>query len=290
MHFSTKIFLVRQKCLFRLTPRRTPCAPWGIYSQQRSNQKRFIRRYSVNTNDCNRQEKLRDIIFSLSVRMFLFTGFFILLFFYSPSIANSQSTNSDTIKIIPSSQKAVYSDTDPRCNPRRHLVDTIGVHISRAGLYNIKTLVNYSTGPNTTTQLNESFYILIQHPASGMTGYPLDPNIDSHAVDSLDVNGRAVAYKIIVDDNTVDTQEVQQQAGLFFLRAGFNIIEINHYAAIANQFPQFVTEYPDSITSDTCYETLPPPIISGRLGGKYAGESIEFSSFFLEWTDQNFNS
>ena len=52
----------------------------------------------------------------------------------------------DTLKIVPASLKAVYSDADPRCSPNRRLTDTLGVQISETGLYRISVLAKYSVG------------------------------------------------------------------------------------------------------------------------------------------------
>lgn len=216
-------------------------------------------------------------------RLIHFVGVIFLLgiiFHLSPPVL-SQPGNCIVLTRVLEPHKRVYSDADPRCDPTRRFVDTVQVNIPQPDFYRLRFLLRY-TQEIEGAQLNETFYVVVRHVPSGKNIYPIDANLSATQIDSLDSNGDPVSLKVVLDDNAVVSPDTLRDAGVFQLDAGLNIIEISHYATISNRFPQFINTYPSNAPSDTCYEALTPPILSGHLGGKYNAESIEFDSLAVQ--------
>ena len=213
------------------------------------------------------------------------TPFRLLLFLLFHGFAFTISAQPMDCEIIEVefAEKKFFSDADPRCDPRRSMSDTIQIDISQSGFYRTKVLTRYTISGN--VQLNESFYILIRHPETGLISYPIDPNLDKSTVDSVDGNGTPIAYKVVEDDNTLTEKKTLRDAGVFLFREGLNIIEIHHYARIVRLFPQFVNKYHKDAFSSQCYEELTPPVMSGHLGGKFNDESIEIDFLLMQQVD-----
>ena len=101
--------------------------------------------------------------------------------------------------------------------------------------------MDYNSGDN---QKNESFFIGLKN-AHGTQQWPVDPN--------------AGKYKVVPDDPG-DAHVIFRETGIFHFSAGTNQIQIHHYAAIAESYPQFV--------------------MGGSLG---SAESVTIKSFRLEF-------
>ncbi|MFQ6113995.1 MAG: hypothetical protein ACE5NG_07875 [bacterium] len=130
----------------------------------------------------------------------------------------------DTIDIIP--KVRVRAD-------KRQSKIAACVNIHNPGFYRIFTKIEYSD--NSAGQFNESFYLQVSNEDSSIFTNPCDPN--------------AGPYKVVEDVNA-DEDTLIRDAGVFYFNPGNNIIVLNHYVLIANDFPQFVhgeIEGPESV-------------------------------------------
>lgn len=94
--------------------------------------------------------------------------------------------------------------------------------VSSAGFYRLYAGAIYSGGKS-----NESFYIQIQYSDSTFAGL-------------CDAN--AGPYKVIdvVEDIPDVESRLRRDAGVFYLQEGINTVILNHYALIADEFPDFI--------------------------------------------------
>lgn len=105
-------------------------------------------------------------------------------------------------------------------------IEAACVEISTAGYYRIFAGVEYSGGKS-----NESFFLQVAYPDSSSAGL-CDPNAGEFRV----VN--------IVGDLPKAEFDTTRDAGVFYFREGINRIILNHYALIADEYPEFIN--PDS--------------------------------------------
>lgn len=96
---------------------------------------------------------------------------------------------------------------------------TINVEIP--GKYRIFAEVWYNSGDS---QLNESYYLL-DRDELGQVRAPQNPN--------------AGIYKVVPDEPG-EPHTASQESGIFYLTAETHVIEVYHYAKIANIYPQFL--------------------------------------------------
>ncbi|MFQ5603632.1 MAG: PEGA domain-containing protein [bacterium] len=93
--------------------------------------------------------------------------------------------------------------------------------ITTPGKYRIYTEAWYNSGD---AQLNESFYLEVRDDSNGMF-FPKNPN--------------AGLYKVVADDPG-EPHTASRESGVFQLSAGTHYIDVNHYAKIAEFYPQFL--------------------------------------------------
>ncbi|KAA3658550.1 MAG: hypothetical protein DWQ10_10965, partial [Calditrichaeota bacterium] len=149
----------------------------------------------------------------------------------------------------------VFSDTTLWQNWHRSVEFELN-DFPEEGYFHVQVYVNYNSE---NRQRNESLYILVEN---SRIRYPQNPNISSET--------DSAAYLIVTDDPTAHFDEFKvREAGIFYFEKGYNVVQINHYKKIVEQFPQFVHYYPN-------YDSLTPGVNSGRLlGGFSSGESVE---------------
>lgn len=107
------------------------------------------------------------------------------------------------------------------------------VNIRKPGFYRIFAKIAYSD--SIAGQNNESFYLEVCDADSTTCTNPCDPN--------------AGPYKV-VEDMSAKGDTLTRDTGVFYFDSGNNIIVLNHYVLIANDFPQFVNgkiEGPESV-------------------------------------------
>ncbi len=95
------------------------------------------------------------------------------------------------------------------------------VNIEHEGYYQVYPKILYNSGDD---QLNETFYMTLEH-SDGSPSIPEDAN--------------AGPYKVVLDDPG-PPHTAWRDAGLYFFKAGVNTLKLHHYAAISNQYPQFL--------------------------------------------------
>lgn len=93
--------------------------------------------------------------------------------------------------------------------------------VRKAGYYRISAEAWFNSGDD---QKNESFFILVRH-GNGTISSPRD--------------GNAGVYKVIADEPGPPHTSTRD-AGVFYLDAGTNMIDMHHYAKIASLYPQFI--------------------------------------------------
>ncbi|MDZ7392109.1 MAG: DUF11 domain-containing protein, partial [candidate division KSB1 bacterium] len=106
-------------------------------------------------------------------------------------------------------------------------LDALCVSAAKEGYYRILTGVLYSQG-----QTNESYFLQVRYPDS--TFAPVcDPN--------------AGPYRVVADTSAL-AFSATRDAGQFYLRQGQNVIVLNHYLLIQDQYPQFLNPPGERIT------------------------------------------
>ena len=127
--------------------------------------------------------------------------------------------------------------------------DVVTVDIDVPGYYRVWPRVLYNSGDQ---QKNETFYLTVLEPDSS-EATPLDPN--------------AGPYKVVPDDPGPPRIE-WRDAGLFYFQKGKSTIKMHHYAAIADQYPQFLQEAmqgPESVKIVDSLRLVAEPRADGAL-------------------------
>jgi uncharacterized repeat protein (TIGR01451 family) len=99
------------------------------------------------------------------------------------------------------------------------------VNIQNPGFYRVSAKIAYSD--SSKGQNNESFYLQVCNEDSTICTNPCDAN--------------AGPYKV-VEDMSAKGDTLTRDAGVFYFNAGHNIIMLNHYVLIADDFPEFVND------------------------------------------------
>ncbi len=97
--------------------------------------------------------------------------------------------------------------------------DAVCIHATTEGYYRIWAGIDYSDG-----QSNESFYLRVRYPDASFATM-CDPN--------------AGPYKVVQDTTTLPLQ-ITRDGGQFYFQEGDNIIILNHYALIDDEYPQYL--------------------------------------------------
>ena len=141
---------------------------------------------------------------------------------------NNQRNCSTTTLSLRGNEKIVSTDLAGSDNT------TIVIPPGKEGYYKLFASVNYNSS---TEQSNENFYMLVVNQ-DGRVQYPQDANASDGR---LDGNGVEQRYFIVEDDSLASADlPLEREAGIFYLSAGTNTIQVWHYSNIADRFPAFL--------------------------------------------------
>lgn len=152
----------------------------------------------------------------------LFSAFFVAnaALAAATSPASAANPNSTTLS---GCQRLSIDNIDVFVTNKAPYLDTVAaiIDVPAAGYYRVFAEVFYNSGDR---QKNESYYIEIRN-ADGRISRPHDPN--------------AGDYRVVPDVATNQDLNLRD-SGLFYFSAGRNEIILNHYAKIADEYPQFL--------------------------------------------------
>lgn len=106
-------------------------------------------------------------------------------------------------------------------------IEAACLDLQKSGFYRIVTGVEYTGGKS-----NESFFLQVIHPDSTVAGL-------------CDANAGDVKVVHVVQDIEKVDFDTTRDAGIFFFRKGRNRIILNHYALIADAYPDFINPNTD---------------------------------------------